>query len=653
MELRTRYAFLSGCPRALAAAFCNPVASEQELVAVGSEAARRGRLHVFLGAAPGVGKTFAMLDEGLRLAEEGAEVIVGVIETHDRPDLVARVGALAIVPPRELSYRGITLREMDLDALLLRRPAVVLVDELAHTDAPGCRFEKRWQDVEELLDAGIDVVTNLNVQHLESLNDAVETLTGFAQRETVPDTFVASADRIDLVDVEPGVLRRRIAEGAVFAHGEEPAALARYFSSEHLSGLRELALGWLEGRDRVEAAELRGPRELRFQPPPGRVIAALTGEAEGEHVIRRAAQLAAASGSELVGVHVRTPSAHVGGPPLWLERQQRLLLSLSGRYAETAAADVATAVLDFARSEQADQLVLGATRRSRRDEFWHGSVINAAISNAGAIEVHVIPARRPSKLLRPGQIGQPPPARRVTLPARRRAAAWLLAVLAPAVIALALLPVRSSLGVAGELFCMLLAVVLVAVTGGWRPAVLSTVVGFLLADFLYTPPYDSLQINTAIDVVALIAFAVVAVVVGVLVDVLTRQGVQVARARAEATGLAGLLAEQLALNSTTLAEAAGSFRRIFDLDSVAVLRPADGGWETETAVGAPVPRTPEGAQFTIELSGRRLLVLTGDRLAEEDAELLQTLLAAVRQAREREQARELAPKQASAPASAP
>jgi len=452
------------------------------------------------------------------------------------------------------------------------------------------------------------VVTNLNVQHLESLNDAVETLTGFAQRETVPDAFVASADRIDLVDVEPGVLRKRIAEGAVFAHGEEPAALARYFSSEHLSGLRELALGWLEGRDRVEAAELRRPPELRSQPPPGRVIAALTGEAEGEHVIRRAAQLAAASGSELVGVHVRTPSAHVGGSPLWLERQQRLLLSLGGRYAETAAADVATAVLDFARSEQAHQLVLGATRRSRRDEFWHGSVINEAISDAGAIEVHVIPARRPSKLLDPGRIGQPPPARRVTLPARRLAAAWLLAVLAPAVIALALLPLRSSLGVAGELFCMLLAVVLVAVTGGWRPAVLSTVVGFLLADFLYTRPYFSLRINAAVDVIALIAFAVVAVVVGVLVDVLTRQGVQVARARAEATGLAGLLAEQLAFNSQTLA-ATGSLRRILDLDSVAVLRAAAGGWETEAAVGATIPRTPEEAQFTIELSDRRLLVL--------------------------------------------
>jgi two-component system sensor histidine kinase KdpD len=453
-----------------------------------SRGGRRGRLHVFLGAAPGVGKTFAMLDEGLRLAQEGVDVLVGVLETHARPDLVARVSGLEVVPLREVSYRDVSLHEMDLDALLSRRPAVVLVDELAHSDVPGCRFEKRWQDVEELLDAGIDVVTNLNVQHLESLNDAVEVLTGFAQRETVPDAFVAGADRIDLLDVDPKVLRKRIAEGAVFSQGEVASALAGYFSPEHLAALRELALGWLEGRDRVEVSAGRAAQRLRSELSRDRIVAALTGEAEGEHVIRRAAQLAAASAAELVGVHVRTPTAHVGGPPSWLERQQRLLLALGGRYAEVAAVDVATAVLDFVRSEGAHQLVLGATRRSRRDEFWHGSVINEAIRNAGAIEVHVIPARRPSKELEPSRIGQPPPPRRVSLPARRRATAWVLAVLTPAVLVLALLPLRSSLGVAGELFCMLLAVVLVAVIGGWRPAVLATVAGFLLADFLYTPP---------------------------------------------------------------------------------------------------------------------------------------------------------------------
>jgi len=598
---------------------------------------RRGRLHVFLGAAPGVGKTFATLEEGLRLAEQGVVVLVAVIETHDRPDLVSALGGLEVQPPRELSYRGISVHEMDLDALLRRAPAVVVVDELAHANAPGCRHEKRWQDVEELLDAGIDVVTNLNVQHLESLNDAVETVTGFAQRETVPDVFVAGADQILLLDVEPRALRKRIAEGAVFTHGETTEALAGFFSSEHLMALRELAIGWLDGRDRVEASAARAAAGVGSAATPDRVVAALTGEAEGDHVIRRAAQLAAASGAELVGVHVRTPSANVGGPPVWLERQQRLLLALGGRYAETAAEDVATALLDFVRSEQAHQVVLGATRRSSRDEFWHGSVINDAIAGAGAIEVHVIPARRPAKDVEPSQIGEPPPARRVRLPARRRQTAWLLALVLPVLLALALLPLRSSLGVAGELFCMLLGITFVAVVGGWRPAVAATVWAFLLTDFLYTRPYYSLRVNQLVDVVALVAFAVVGGVVGTLVDVLTRQGVQVARARAEATGLARLLAEQLSEDGEALIGAASELRSIFDLDAVAVLRRDEHGWETERAIGSPVPGRPEDAAFTIEFADGRLLAIAGSRLEEQDAELLRTLLATIRQIHERDQ----------------
>jgi two-component system sensor histidine kinase KdpD len=210
-------------------------------------------------------------------------------------------------------------------------------------------------------------------------------------------------------------------------------------------------------------------------------------------------------------------------------------------------------------------------------------------------------------------------------------------VLAPAVIGLALLPFRSSLGVAGELFCMLLAVVLVAVMGGLRPAVLATVWGFLLADFLYTHPYYSLRVNQLVDFVALVVFAVVAVVIGVLVDVLTRQGVQVARTRAEAEGLARLLAASLASDDGALSETRDALRRIFDLDSVALLRRTDGGWEIEDAVGSPVPQRPEEAQFTVELADRRLLALTGSQLQEEDAELLRVLLAEMRQIRERGQ----------------
>jgi two-component system sensor histidine kinase KdpD len=183
------------------------------------------------------------------LADQGVDVLVAVVETHDRPDLIARMAGLEVMPRRRVSYRGVSFEEMDLDGLLGMRPAVVLVDELAHSDVPGCRFEKRWQDVEELLEAGIDVVTNLNVQHLESLNDAVEALTGFAQRETVPDSFVAGADRIDLLDVEPKVLRQRIAEGAVFAarRGSVGAGRVLFWRASRRASR---ARGWLAGRSR-------------------------------------------------------------------------------------------------------------------------------------------------------------------------------------------------------------------------------------------------------------------------------------------------------------------------------------------------------------------------------------------------------------------
>jgi len=466
-------------------------------------------------------------------------------------------------------------------------------------------------------------------------------LTGLSEHETVPDAFVASADDVELLDVDPAVLRRRIGEGAVFAHGEGRLALAGYFSGENLVALRLLALGWLEGRNLVDVSARAPAQTAGTRSQPNRVVAALTGEPEGEHVIRRAAQLAAASAAELVGVHVRSPTARPGGAPSWLERQQRLLLALGGRYVEVGGGDVATAVLDFVRSEHAHQLVLGATRRSRREEFWHGSVINLAIRSAGAIEVHVIPARRPAKPPELASIGAPPPARRVGLPVRRRVAAWVLAILAPVLIALALLPIRSSLGLAAELSCMLLVVVLVAVVGGVRPAVLATVTGFLIADYLYARPYYSLRVSQPVDVVALVVFAVVAVVVGGLVDVLTRQGVQVARARAEAAGLARLLAESFASDRQALTDSASALRGIFDLDSIALLRRIDGTWQVEHAVGAPIPREPDEAQFTIELAGQRLLAITGSRLGHQDAELLQTLLTALRQARERAETKAL------------
>jgi len=215
-------------------------------------AGRRGLLKVYLGAAPGVGKTYAMLGEGRRRASRGTDVAVGLVETYGRPFTQQAIGDLEVIPRAKLTYRGTTFEEMDLDAVLARRPQVALVDELAHTNVPGSRNQKRWQDVEELLTAGIDVVTTLNIQHLESLNDVVERITGARQRETVPDEVVRATEQIELIDMTPEALRRRMAHGNIYRPEKVDAALGNYFRSGNLAALRELALLWIA--DQVDDA---------------------------------------------------------------------------------------------------------------------------------------------------------------------------------------------------------------------------------------------------------------------------------------------------------------------------------------------------------------------------------------------------------------
>src|SRR5580698_2910320 len=208
----------------------------------------RGKLRIYLGAAPGVGKTFAMLDEGWRGHTRGKDVVVGMVVTHSRPNTIKQIRDLEVVPPRRMEYRGATFEEMDLDAVLARHPQVVLVDELAHTNIPGSTHEKRWQDIEALLDAGIDVISTVNIQHLESLNDVVTEITGVVQRETVTDAVVRSADQIELVDMSPEALRRRMAHGNIYAPEKVDAALGNYFRIGNLAALRELALLWVADR---------------------------------------------------------------------------------------------------------------------------------------------------------------------------------------------------------------------------------------------------------------------------------------------------------------------------------------------------------------------------------------------------------------------
>src|SRR5262245_12000153 len=336
---------------------------------------RRGTLRVYLGAAPGVGKTFAMLNEGQRARERGADVVVGFVETHGREKTAEQVGDLEVVPRRELAYRDGTFEEMDLERILARKPRVALVDELAHTNVPGSRHEKRWEDVETLLEAGISVTSTLNVQHLDSLNDVVERITGVTQRETIPDAVVRRADEIQLVDLTPLALRNRLARGDVYPAERIDTALANYFRPGNLSALRELALAWLA--DRVDEALADSRTRHGIDEPwetRERVLVALTGSADGERLVRRAARVAQRTKGDLVAVHVIPQDGLAAPSAALLEKQKRLVEELGGTYHEIAGPDIADALLEAARSLNATQIVMGASRQSRWQRLTRGSV---------------------------------------------------------------------------------------------------------------------------------------------------------------------------------------------------------------------------------------------------------------------------------------
>ena len=278
---------------------------------------KRGKLRVLLGAAPGVGKTFEMLEEGRRLSAEGRDVVIGFVETHGRAATAEQAEGLELVRRAMVSYRGVELPELDVDAVVARNPDVALVDELAHTNAPGSAHDKRWQDVERVLDAGIDVITTVNVQHIESLNGVVEQITGVTQRETIPDGVVRGADQIELVDLAPQSLRDRLSGGLIYPPERVDAALSNYFRLGNLTALRELALLWLA--DEVDSA-LRSYRAEHGidgnWPARERVVVALTGGEEGSTLLRRGARIAARSaGGQLLAVHVSGQDGPAGGRP--------------------------------------------------------------------------------------------------------------------------------------------------------------------------------------------------------------------------------------------------------------------------------------------------------------------------------------------------
>ncbi len=593
----------------------------------------RGRLRIYLGAAPGVGKTFAMLNEGRRGSDRGRDVVVGYVETHGRPRTAEQVDGLEVVPRRQIEYRGATLEEMDVDAILARGPAQALVDELAHTNAPGSRNPKRWQDVEELLTAGIDVISTLNIQHLESLNDVVERITGAKQRETIPDEVVRRADAIELVDMSPEALRRRMAHGNIYKPERIDASLTNYFRPGNLAALRELALLWVA--DRVDEA-LGEYRERHGITEPWetreRVLVAITGAPGTEALIRRAARMAQRAHGELLGLHVSTAEGVAGPRSENLVRHQQLLADLGGEYHEVVASDVGAALAEFARAENCTQLVLGASRRSRLSELVRGSVINRTVRMAVPIDVHVISHE-------PSDTEQPLPSRRPQLrwasplPRRRQVGAWVLAAIGLPLLTLLLIPARDDIGLETVLLLYLSLVVAVGAIGGIIPGIAAAIVGFLLANWFFTPPIHHWTVAEGENALALVIFVVVSAVVSALVDLAARRTLEARRARAEAETLARLAGYEG--GEDPLHRLVASLRSAFRLDAAAVLCRADGQWEIEASDGAPIPANPESADAVEEIGEGVVLALVGPRLSADDRQVLNAFSAQLTLARER------------------
>ncbi|MCL4541868.1 MAG: universal stress protein [Chloroflexi bacterium] len=357
-------------------------------------AGARGRLRIYLGMAPGVGKTYAMLYEGQRRKARGTDVAIGFVETYGRPETEKAIGALEIIPRRYLEYRGVVVEEMDTDAILQRHPQVALVDELAHTNVPGSKYEKRWQDVEELLDAGVTVLSTLNIQHLESLKDLVEQITGVVVRETIPDRIVDEADEIELIDMAPHALRQRLLHGNVYPPPVAQQALTGFFREGNLTALRELALRrTAQGVDEQLERYMRGHAIAGPWPASERVMVCIDDRPLSQRLLRRAYRIAQAMRAPLVAVTVEWPSLQHRLDPQRrqrLETHQRMAEDLGAEIVVLHDDNVADALIRYAREHNVDQLVIGHSTKGWWPELFHGSVVRKVMQASSDIDVHVI-----------------------------------------------------------------------------------------------------------------------------------------------------------------------------------------------------------------------------------------------------------------------
>jgi len=605
----------------------------------------QGRLKVFLGAAPGVGKTFAMLEAAQRQLRSGRAVLAGVVESHGRAETEAlRVG----VPEQPLiprKYRGVTLLEMDLDGLLQARPGLALVDELAHSNAPGSRHSKRWQDVLELLEAGIDVYTTVNVQHLESLNDQVRTITGVQVRETVPDWVLHNADEILLIDLPPRELLERLREGKVYVPEQARAAIDAFFTQTNLTALRELAMQTAAAR--VDADLLRRSRRLGETVPVvrGRLLVGIDGDAYAEGLVRHAARVAERRHLPWSVVHVSNGASRSEVQLGFLQSAQQLAERLGADVVELRGERIARTLLEHAAERLATVVLVGSRDPARRaGRFWQRSGIAEQLIRAGqGLEISVL-AQQPARAV---------PSAAVKVPVDWRN--YLLAVVATAMATGAAWLLSRYLELPNVSLVFLAAVLVVAVRSSLGPALACAGASFLLYDFLFIPPTFTFIVARQEDVLTLLFFLLMAVLTGNLASRQRRQYQALRQTQSETTALLDL-SRQLGAATDVQAVAAAAVRQLRQLpgtQAVVAIRSKDGQWryngetpvlgEQEQAAadwawqrgqpaGQGTDTLPSGLWWWLPLAGEtRTLGLLGIRQARAGQPQTRRLIAALAQ----------------------
>jgi len=481
------------------------------------EEKKRGRLKIFLGYAPGVGKTYTMLNEARVLKKRGEDVVVGIAETHGRIETEELLKGLEVIPRRRTEYQGIVLGELDLDAILSRRPKVVLVDELAHTNAPGSRHPKRYQDVEELLDSGVDVYTTVNVQHFESLNDVLEKITGIRMQETLPDTFLDRADEVQVIDIPLEELFERLKEGKVYIPKQAERAMQKFFQRGNLVALRELML--THAAHKIDAELLNYMRAKAISgpwPAAERLMVCIAPSPYAKQLLRKGYTIAKDAHAEWYAVYVSTPALKEMSDKdkAYIAEALNLAEELGAKIATLSGTDIAKEILRFAREYNINHIVIGKPLHSMLLGFWKGSPASRLLHTQSEFELHLI---TPTIEKREVEV-KPTPERLVLNPKD-----YLLIILMVIAVTLLNFFLQRFINPMSLVFIYLIATIASALLFGTGPSLFSSIISLLTFDFFFTEPRYSLTINHPHDIINVVVFFLTSIIIGQLVKITKRQ----------------------------------------------------------------------------------------------------------------------------------